>query len=197
MLTKGSTAIDARLSAASSCATASALRGLSPCWPPAAASRFGASTNLSKPKYTSASSSTATIIRSMRCAGLRRDRLLRRHVGIALEPSGVSSKTQAKTSAGMKPSASSATMRAQHPGRRAEDRQQRAGDLHHQPRADQVQPGHADDVAALEFGDQAHAGRLSSTVPRSVTRQRAFVIRLEGQHFADADPVVDIDGLRL
>src|SRR5204863_9041224 len=42
------------------------------------------------------------------------------------------------------------------PLRRAEHRQHRARDLDQQPRADQVQPGHADDIAALELGQQAH-----------------------------------------
>jgi hypothetical protein len=47
--------------------------------------------------------------------------------------------------------------RARHPRRRIEHRQHRARYLHHQPRGDEIQPRHADDVATLEFFDQRHA----------------------------------------
>ena len=47
--------------------------------------------------------------------------------------------------------------RARYPGRRIEHRQHRARYLHRQPRGDEIQPGHADDVATLEFFDQRHA----------------------------------------
>ena len=93
-----------------------------------------------------------------------------------LIPSGVSSNTQAKISAGMNPIASSDDDAARQPVRRAEHRQHRARDLREQPCADEVQTRHADDVAAFEFGEEAHAlltdviaGRvLAAQIGRSV-----------------------------
>ena len=35
-----------------------------------------------------------------------------------------------------------------------------ARDLVEQPRTDEIQPGHADDIAALEFGEKTHVVTL-------------------------------------
>ena len=69
-------------------------------------------------------------------------------------PCGVSSKTQLKISAGMRPSREYDDERSHHPGRRVEDRQQRARHLHEQPGADQIQSGHADNVSPLQLVEE-------------------------------------------
>ena len=79
-----------------------------------------------------------------------------------LMPSGVSSNTQAKISVGTKPIASRITMLRGSQRRHIEHRQHRARHLHEQPRADEIQPGHADDVAALEFGEEWYGSRCAA-----------------------------------
>jgi hypothetical protein len=55
--------------------------------------------------------------------------------------------------------------RARHPARHLEQGQQRRRDLDDQPRADEIQARHADDVAAPEFGNEAHRG---SAIPAAL-----------------------------
>jgi hypothetical protein len=64
-------------------------------------------------------------------------------------PSGVSSKTQAKTTAGMRPSTSSSKQRLHHPLRRADTFEHHIGDLQQHPADDRVSNGDAHHVAAM------------------------------------------------
>jgi len=82
-------------------------------------------------------------------------------VAVALEAVRCQLEHPGKHQCGEEADRQQSDQRLHHPIGRAEHRQQRRGDLRDQPRADQIQPGHADDVAALEFFEQVH-GRTSS-----------------------------------
>src|SRR4029079_2290605 len=108
MLTNGSTAIECEstLGAAAAFVAVTA-------WvvdTTSAASRRGESTSLSKPKYVSASSSTAMIMRSMRLAVCGAIDCSGGTSASRLSPSGVNSNTHENTSVGTKPRARTITM---------------------------------------------------------------------------------------
>ncbi len=88
--------------------------------------------------------------------GLRRDGMLQRHVGIALQALRREFEHPREHQRRHEQHRHAGNHRLHRPCRCLEHRQQRCRHLRHQPRADQVQPGHADDVAAADFGEEIH-----------------------------------------
>jgi len=92
---------------------------------------------------------------------VRGDRVFRRHLGIALEAFRRELEDPGEDQRRQETDGEQQHQRAQGRGRHVEPGQHRARDLHDEPRADQVQARHADDVATAQFGDETHSGRPS------------------------------------
>jgi len=97
--------------------------------------------------------------------GLRRNRLARQHIVIAFQAGRRQFEYPGEHHRNEEADRQHAYQRLHHPGRRFEHGQQGRRHLRHQPRTDQVQPGHADDVAAFQFGEETHSG--GSGFPRA------------------------------
>jgi hypothetical protein len=105
--------------------------------------------------------------------GLRCDRLVRRHLRVALDPVRRELEHPAEDQRRHEADRNQDHDAARQPLGCAEHRQHRSGDLRDQPCADQVQPCHADDVAAPELGYETH-GLLTAESAGSGSQAKSF-----------------------
>ena len=88
--------------------------------------------------------------------GLRRNGFFRRYFFVALDAVGRQFEYPGEGERGNEADGQHDNNGAWHPIGRAEHGQDSIRDLRDQPRTDQIQPGHADDIAAAQFVEKAH-----------------------------------------
>ena len=86
--------------------------------------------------------------------GLRSDRLLRRHISLAPQALGRYFENPAKDRRRDETDREQNDDDARQPLGRPKHWQYRPGHLHRQPRTDEIEPHHADDIAPLQFGEE-------------------------------------------